>query len=133
MPLRSPLAPGLRYLFPAALGLLASCSPATPAQQTTPAATAPAAATRAVGARADSLNGIPGHHFGELLSAFPGLTRVPTDPGGYAVYGYDSSSGRDQSWFGRHPEQARGLVYLFVDGQFAGLSTFAPRPATALL
>ncbi|MGI4742715.1 MAG: hypothetical protein ACRYG7_46755 [Janthinobacterium lividum] len=73
------------------------------------------------GAKADSLDGIPGHHFGEPRSNFPELeTR-----GFHNLDGYMSYSPRaDQpapGWFGKHADQL-SCTYWFRNDQFAGFT-----------
>lgn len=73
------------------------------------------------GAKADSLDGIPGHHFGEPRSNFPELeTRGFPSLDGYVSY----SPREDQpapGWFGKHADQVRA-TYWFRHDQFVGFS-----------
>jgi hypothetical protein len=101
--------------------LLSSCSPATPETTTDPAvaATAPVAnaAPRPYGTRADSLDGMQGHHFGEPLRNFPQLVLVTkADEKGVRVY--QMPRGQERGWFGKHARDF-ATYYQFQDGKFS--------------
>jgi hypothetical protein len=113
--------------------LLAACAvslifaaplrPLTPAAQPHPKPKPkPKPKTRVVayGAKADSLDGIPGHHFGEPRSSFPELEqRGFADPGGYVSYSL--LPGKEGGWFGKNSEQVR-TTYWFYQDKFAALT-----------
>ena len=98
--------------------MLSSCSTGT---SDTPAdsslAATPAPVKRTTGTAADSLNGIPGHTFGEPLSNFPGLVLVTKDEAlGLRVYQMPDS--QERGWFGKHAKDF-DTYYQFQDGKFA--------------
>ena len=69
------------------------------------------------GARADSLNGIPGHAFGEPRSNFPELeAKGYQDLAGYTYY--TVKPGQGTGWFGKNEEHVRA-IYRFYQDQFA--------------
>lgn len=100
-------------------------------QETAPtagsAAASPAAAVRTPGSRADSLAGIPGHAFGQPLSAFPGLALYPTQKPGTQTYHYPQGKG-EPGWFGKRkkelPEELY-TYYVFQDGRFVAFQAMA--------
>ncbi|MBC8082660.1 MAG: hypothetical protein H7Z21_05555 [Hymenobacter sp.] len=99
--------------------LLHACSQAWPDSFTDSAlagAPAPTPAKRTTGTAADSLNGIPGHTFGEPLRNFPGLVLLEEDETGVAWY--QVPAGQERGWFGKHAEQSINL-YQFQDGRFS--------------
>ena len=101
--------------------LLSSCSQASPDATTSPtlAAAAPAAdaAPRSYGTRADSLDGMQGHHFSEPLSNFPGLVLVTKeDAKGVRVYQMPAS--QERGWFGKRAKDFT-TYYQFQDGKFS--------------
>ncbi len=105
-------------------GLLASCS--SPSSTTTDPPTPPAAAA-AVTVKVDSLNGIPGHQFGEPLSAFPGLVLDNNQGPGPRTYTYPSGK-PEAGWFGKRRKEAPNefyTSYLFAEGKFVGFSAVA--------
>lgn len=113
-----------RLVFPIAalVGtlLLHACSQAWPESFTDSAlAGAPAhtPAKRTTGTAADSLNGIPGHTFGEPLRNFPGLVLLEEEDE-TGVAWYQVPEGQERGWFGKHAEQSINL-YQFQDGQFS--------------
>lgn len=127
-----PVSFSLRCIFiPTALrvltgGLLATgcSSPAAPTAEHAPAATS--VAERA-GQRADSLNGIPGHAFGEPLSAFPGLVLAPNQTPGSQKYTYPDGKG-EPGWFGKRKKEAPAsyfTFYVFADGKFVGFTAIS--------
>lgn len=98
--------------------ILSNCAPGTSA---TPAdsllAATPTPAKRTIGTAADSLNGIPGHSFGEPLRNFPGLVLFDKDDEA-GVRGYLMSADQQRVWFGEHAEQFT-TYYQFQDGRFS--------------
>lgn len=87
----------------------ASANQSAPAETTT--------TTRA--ARVDSLNGIPGHHFGEPLSAFPGLVSIGPKELGAQSYYY--AKGGEPGWFGKRTKEYSNEFYTrytFAEGKF---------------
>ncbi|AMR25504.1 hypothetical protein A0257_22710 (plasmid) [Hymenobacter psoromatis] len=121
-------------LLGSGLLLVAGCS-APPADQ--PAATTSAAGTplpaaakpRTTGTAVDSLNGVPGHRFGEPLSAFPGLVKNEGGSSGVDIYRFPAGSPHQIPWFAKHAQQVPGVFYLFRDGKFVTLRTVAYSPA----
>ena len=74
---------------------------------------------RSTGTRVDSLNGIPGHRFGEPLSAFPGLIALPGESGATRRYYYTSSlPAPGTGWFAKHNRDF-DITYFFIDNKFA--------------
>lgn len=72
---------------------------------------------RNFGARADSLNGISGHHFGDPLSSFPELVaKGYRDLEGYDYY--TVRPGQEKGWFGKNAEHVQ-TVYRFYQDKFA--------------
>lgn len=121
------------FFYPVSLALLAcllldGCSHSTPTAETGTASAGPAAAApakRTAGTRADSLDGIPGHHFGEPLGAFPGLLEGESNIKGMRRYYYPSEgTAHGTGWFGKHAPQLK-TSYYFVDNQFAYFMTTA--------
>ena len=114
-----PFMPVARLLFASGL-LLASCS--SPSSTTPPAAAAahaatPASAAFSYGARADSLDGMQGHTFGEPLRNFPGLVLITKeDERGVRVY--QMPPAKERGWFGKHAKDF-ATYYQFQDGRFA--------------
>ena len=100
--------------------LLHACSQTAPDASADPALTAGSAPTptkRTMGTAVDSLDGIPGHTFGEPLRNFPGLVLVTKDEDlGLRVYKMPAS--RERGWFGKHARDF-ATYYQFQDGQFA--------------
>ena len=109
--------------------LLSSCSHSASTAPPDPAAgPAAVAAAEPSGTKADSLNGIPGHRFGEPLSAFPGLENLPDEASGYQRYVYPRTLKGDNKhagWFGQHPEVVNDALYYFRGGKFAAFQGFA--------
>jgi hypothetical protein len=81
--------------------------------------------------RADSLNGIPGHHFGEPLSAFPGLTLTKSQNPGTQTYGYPDEK-PEAGWFGKHKKDVFSF-YIFKDGKFLAFQAIGFGPGRAAL
>jgi hypothetical protein len=100
---------------------LVSCSHPAPdsdsAGETTPDAHKTAA--RTAGTRVDSLNGIPGHRFGEPLSSFPSLIAAENGQDGMKRYYYTSTRPvPGTGWFAKHNKDF-DITYFFFDGKFA--------------
>jgi len=126
----------MKALLLLAIGLTALLKAAKlPISQTRPAARSqarPKAKTTNYGAKADSLNGIPGHHFGESRSNFPELeARGYNDPEGYVSYSLRPNQ-EATGWFGKNAEQV-SPTYWFYQDKFAALSTTARNEARRLL
>lgn len=101
--------------------LLSGCSHSTPDSAHTNGNTQDNAilAKPAYGVKVDSLDGIPGHHFGEPLSAFPGLVAGQVNGDGMRLYYYPSDGPTlDRGWFGKHRKELM-LRYYFENGKFA--------------
>lgn len=101
--------------------LLAGCTDSGSPTNTADAnQTAPAEATATTRApRVDSLNGIPGHHFGEPLGAFPGL--VPIGPKELGAQSYYYAQGGEPGWFGKRTKEYSNEFYTrytFAEGKF---------------
>lgn len=78
---------------------------------------------RNYGARADSLDGIAGHHFGEPLSNFPELeAQGYRDLDGYMYY--EARPGQQTGWFGKNSEHVR-MNYRFYQDKFASFDASA--------
>lgn len=81
------------------------------------------------GGRVDSLNGIPGHPFGEPLSAFPGLRLCPAPDGnGDPRYWYFQETEKMGGWWGKQSRQKGGFIngfYSFAKGRFIGFQAVA--------
>ena len=92
--------------------VLSACSQGPPA-----AAPIPPHAKRTTGTAADSLNGIPGHAFGEPLRNFPGLVLAQkADETG--VRWYRMPAGQERGWLGQYADYA-SISYQFQDGRFS--------------
>ena len=104
--------------FALSSAMLSSCSPGTfdiPADSSL--AVTPARAKRTTGTAADSLNGIPGHAFGEPLRNFPGLVLLEEEDE-TGVAWYQVPAGQERGWFGKHAEQSINM-YQFQDDRFS--------------
>jgi hypothetical protein len=83
--------------------------------------------------RADSLNGIPGHHFGEPFSAFPGLVLTPGQGApGTKRYAYPTDK-PEAGWFGKHKKEVEYVFYTFRDGKFIAFQAIAFGPGRQAL
>jgi hypothetical protein len=88
-----------------------------------PMQTRPRPLPHAYGARADSLNGIPGHAFGEPRSNFSELeTKGYQDLDGYTYY--DAKPGQELGWFGKNAEHVH-TTYRFYQDKFASFDAWA--------
>ncbi|RZJ92977.1 MAG: hypothetical protein EOO60_06580 [Hymenobacter sp.] len=116
----------LTIAAPLLAATLVSCSQATPESDgtATTSATNQTTAIRTTGTRVDSLNGIPGHRFGEPRSAFPGLIAAPSEPGAMKRYYYLSSQTLGTGWFARHDKDFT-INYFFVNDKFATITVTA--------
>jgi hypothetical protein len=106
-------------------GLFSSCS--HPAATTDAASTSKLEISVTTGtrmSRPDSLNGIPGHHFGEPLSAFPGLILTKGQKPGTQTYTYPDGK-PEAGWFGKHKREVPSVFYVFRDGKFAAFQAIA--------
>lgn len=78
--------------------------------------------SKPTGGRVDSLNGIPGHPFGQPLSAFPGLLLCPSpDEYGNPRYWYFTADEKMGGWWGKQGKQKGGFIngyYSFANGRF---------------
>lgn len=105
--------------------LLSSCSHSSPTTESgTPASAPTVAAARTTATKVDSLNGIPGHPFGEPLSAFPGLQLSQTQTPGVQTYSYPEGKGLT-GWFGKHRKEVPFVFYTFRDGKFLAFQAIA--------
>lgn len=117
----SPLAIGTLF----AGTLLSSCSPSSSKPESVAGASVPPiVAERTKGTKADSLDGIPGHRFGEPLSAFPGVELAKTQHPGTQTYVY-SKGKREAGWFGKHRQEVGFTFYDFRDGRFVSFQAIA--------
>jgi hypothetical protein len=106
-------------------GLLSSCShPSTTTDSAGTFQLETPVATDTKMSRADSLNGIPGHHFGEPLSAFPGVILTKGQQPGTQTYKYPDGK-PEPGWFGRHKKEVPSVFYIFQDGKFAAFQAIA--------
>ena len=101
--------------------LLHACSQPMPetAADASPQGPTPAAAAtlRTTGTAADSLNGIPGHAFGDPLRNFPGLVLAQkADETG--VRWYRMPAGQERGWLGQYADYSI-ISYQFQDGRFS--------------
>lgn len=93
------------------------------AADSSPAQTRPRPRPHNYGARADSLNGIPGHAFGEPRSSFPELeAKGYQDLDGYTYY--DAKEGQETGWFGKNAGHVR-TTYRFYQDKFASFDASA--------
>lgn len=79
------------------------------------------------GTRADSLGGIPGHAFGQPLSAFPGLELLPDQKPSVQTYYYPNGKG-EPGWFGKRKKESPDdfyTYYTFKDGKFVAFQAMA--------
>jgi hypothetical protein len=105
--------------------LLSSCSQSTPETTTgTQAAARPASPEFPFGGKVDSLNGIPGHQFGEPLSAFPGIELAKTQNPGTRTYTYPDNKPAP-GWFGKHKKDVPFVFYVFKDDKFIAFQAIA--------
>jgi hypothetical protein len=101
--------------------LLGGCTDSgSPTQKAGGNQTAPDEATADTRAtRVDSINGIPGHHFGESLDAFPGLVPIGQKELGAQSYYY--AKGGEPGWFGKRTKEYSNEFYTrytFAEGKF---------------
>ena len=61
--------------------------------------------------------GIPGHRFGEPLSAFPGVELAKMQHPGTQTYVYPKGE-LEAGWFGKHRQEVGFTFYDFRDGRF---------------
>lgn len=83
--------------------------------------------SRTGGTRADSLSGIPGHKFGEPLSAFPGLELTANQNPGTRTYQYPGGKG-ESGWFGKRKRESPNefySFYVFKDARFVAFQAMA--------
>jgi hypothetical protein len=111
--------------------LLSSCSHSSP---TTEAGSTPTvAAEQTISTKVDSLNGIPGHQFGEPLSAFPGLVLTPGQgTPGTRRYAYPEGK-PEAGWFGKHKKEAEYIFYTFRNNKFIAFQAVAFGPGRQAL
>ena len=86
-----------------------------------------ATVVRTPGIRADSLGGIPGHKFGNPLSAFPGLELTANQKPGTQTYYYPGGKG-EPGWFGKRKKESPNefySFYTFKDGRFVAFQAMA--------
>ena len=105
--------------------LLSNCSqPAATTEAAGASASEAPAAIRGRPSRADSLNGIPGHQFGDPLSSFPGLQLAGPQQPGMQSYAFPPSKTAN-GWFGKHKAEVPYVLYTFKDGKFAAFEAIA--------
>lgn len=99
--------------------------------KSSPSQTRPRPRPHNYGARADSLNGIPGHPFGEPRSSFPELaTKGYQDLDGYTYY--SAKEGQEIGWFGKNAGHVR-TTYRFYQDKFASFDASAQGTDQSLL
>ena len=103
--------PVLVLPFLSSLALGGGSSPTTPAAVATAAMTS--TPPRTPGTAVDSLDGLPGHHFGEPVSAFPGLVKTESSPPGQQGYRWPKDNPHQLAWFAKHRDQVPGVFYYF--------------------
>lgn len=112
--------------------LLSSCSHYSPTTEAESSASI-IAAGQIISTKVDSLNGIPGHRFGEPLSAFPGLVLTP----GQGVPGtrrYAYPEGKPEAgWFGIHKKEVEYVFYTFRNNKFIAFQAIAFGPGRQAL
>ncbi|MDF7815268.1 hypothetical protein [Hymenobacter sp. YC55] len=119
-------------------GVGAFVSSCSSPQESGTSANAPVAATEAVrgpGTKADSLGGIPGHKFGDPLSAFPGLELTATQKPGTQTYAYPKGT-TEPGWFGKRKQESPNdyySFYVFKDGKFVAFEAMAFEAGRAAL
>jgi hypothetical protein len=128
----------MTHFFSLALGvlftgtLLSSCSHSSPTTEAGLSAST-VAAERSTGTKVDSLNGIPGHQFGEPFSAFPGLVLTPGQGApGTKRYAYPASK-PEAGWFGKHKKEVGYVFYTFRDDKFIAFQAVAFGPGRQAL
>lgn len=114
--------------------LLSSCShPSATTDSTGTSKSEVPTATDTRMSRADSLNGIPGHHFGEPFSAFPGLVLTSGQGApGTKRYAYPTDK-PEAGWFGKHKKEVEFVFYTFRDGKFVSFQAVAFGPGRQAL
>lgn len=127
LPMTNPFS--LPLLLISALVLFSGCtdSGSTADQGGGSSAAASRTAVRTPGTRADSLGGIPGHAFGQPLSAFPGLELLPDQKPGVQTYYYPNGKG-EPGWFGKRKKESPSdfyTYYTFKDGKFVAFQVMA--------
>lgn len=80
--------------------------------------------TRTQVSRIDSLNGIPGHHFGDPVSSFPGMILAKSQQLGTQTYTYPDGK-PEGGWFGKHKKGDLFVFYTFKDDKFVGFQALA--------
>lgn len=104
--------------------LLSSCSHSSTTTEAESGASA-IAAGETISTKVDSLNGIPGHQFGEPLSAFPGLVLTPGQgTPGTKRYAYPADK-PEAGWFGKHKKEVEFVFYTFRDDKFISFQAVA--------
>lgn len=128
----------MTHFFSTAIGalftgvLLSSCSHSSPTTETG-SGTPTIAVKRTTSTKVDSLNGIPGHRFGEHLSAFPGLVLTPGQgTPGTQRYAYPADK-PEAGWFGKHKKEVEYVFYTFRDGKFISFQAVAFGPGRQAL
>lgn len=124
--------PFLPIVFISAGVLLSGCTDSgSPTESGSNRTTLTHAAVRIECTQVDSLNGIPGHHFGEPVSVFPGLILTKTQQLGTQTYSYPDDK-PEAGWFGKHKKDVFSF-YIFKDGKFQAFQAVAFGPARAAL
>jgi hypothetical protein len=105
--------------------LFSSCShPSATTDSTDISKNEASVTTRTQISRVDSLNGIPGHRFGEPLSAFPGIVLAKSQQPGTQTYTYPEGK-PEGGWFGKHKKGDLFVFYVFKDNKFLGFQALA--------
>ena len=103
--------------------LLSSCSQSSPTAEFG-SNDSTVATERNTSSKVDSLNGVPGHRFGEPVSAFPGIVLAKSQQPGTQTYTYPESK-PEGGWFGKHKKGDLFVFYTFKDGKFVGFQAIA--------
>jgi hypothetical protein len=112
--------------------LLSSCSHSSSSTEAESSAST-IAAKQTISTKVDSLNGIPGHQFGEPLSAFPGLVLTPGQ-GTPGTRRYTYPEGKPEAgWFGKHKKEVEFVFYTFRDDRFIAFQAVAFGPGRQAL
>ena len=110
--------------------LFSSCShPSNTATTDSTADVVTTPAARTAGTVADSLDGVPSHHFGDALASFPGLVKSENASlDGMDSYYYPTGNAHELAWFAKHAAEVPTVLYFFQNGKFAKFNAAAYTP-----